>query len=388
MNSYSTSSLLAVQVTPAVARESSGPSYSVLRLNQALRDQSVDSRVASLDWPGTPTGLPHVRCFKIGIGGERLGRSPAMARWLREVAANTPSIILHGHAMWQATGWYPSWAAKDTGAHVVISPRGTFAPHAMASGSKIKRLMWPLIQRPACQEAHCFHATAHAEAADIRALGFRQPIAVVPNGIDVFPLDGSTRPARSVLFLGRLHPVKGLPVLLKAWAVIEREFPQWTLDVAGSDVDYYGRSGHFAEVTGLATQLGLRRIRFVGEVHGSQKSRVLHESAVFVLPTRGENFGVAVAEALAHGVPAIVTKGAPWAGLQEHRAGWWIDFGVDPLVHALRQALASAPEQLAAMGARGREWMIRDFSWDVVGAKMAETYRWLNGQRPKPEWVV
>jgi glycosyltransferase involved in cell wall biosynthesis len=177
-------------------------------------------------------------------------------------------------------------------------------------------------------------------------------------------------------------------MLLQAWAVVEPEFPDWTLTVAGSDEGYYGVTGHLAEVTGLATQLGISRIRFVGEVHGSQKSRVLRESAVFVLPTKGENFGVAVAEALAHGVPAIVTKGAPWAGLEEQKAGWWIDLGIEPLVLALRQALSSPPEQLAAMGARGREWMMRDFSWDVVGAKMAETYRWLHGQRPKPEWVV
>jgi glycosyltransferase involved in cell wall biosynthesis len=382
------SDLQIVQVTPSLARESSGPTYSVLRLNQALRERRVESCIAALDWPGTPSPLPHVRLFRVGVGPKRLGRSPDMARWLREVAEDCSSLVLHGHAMWQATGWYPSWAAKDTNAQVVISPRGTFAPGAMASGSKIKRLIWPLIQRPSCQEARCFHATAHAEAADIRALGFKQPIAVVPNGIDVPSAAAEVQPLRSVLFLGRVHPVKGIPVLLHAWAVIEREFPQWTLEVAGSDLGYYGTSGHLAEVTALARQLSLSRMRFIGEVHGPEKSRILRESSVFVLPTKGENFGVAVAEALAHSVPAIVTKGAPWAGLEEHKAGWWIDFGVDPLVHALRQALSSPPEQLAAMGARGREWMIRDFSWDVVGAKMAETYRWLHGQREKPEWIV
>lgn len=382
-------SVQVVQVTPAIARQSSGPSYSVLRLNQALRDQSVGSCVAALDWPGTSMGLPHVQLFKMGLGGKRLGRSPAMMRWLRELVANYPSLILHGHAMWQATGWYPSWAAKGTNTRVVISPRGTFGHAAFVGGSTLKRAVWPLLQRPACRAAACFHATAYSEAQEIRALGFDQPIAVVPNGIDVLPTecDVGTR-AKTVVFLGRIHPKKDIPTLMRAWHAIEPEYPEWSLCVAGSDETYYGVSGHLDEMKSLCGELALRRVRFVGDVHGGAKRDLLSSAALFVLPTKNENFGIAVAEALAHGVPAIVSKGAPWAGLEEQQAGWWIDFGVDPLVHALRQALSLAPEQLAAMGARGREWMMRDFSWDVVGAKMAETYRWLNGQRPKPDWVV
>jgi glycosyltransferase involved in cell wall biosynthesis len=383
------SSVRVVQVTPAIARESSGPSYSVIRLNGALRDHGIDSCVAALDWPGTRVGLPNVRLFKMGVGPRRLGRSPAMMRWLHELAAHCPSLILHGHAMWQATGWYPSRAAKGTNARVVISPRGTFGNAAFGGGSALKRAVWPLIQRPACRAADCFHATADSEAQEIRALGFVQPIAVVPNGIDVTPDQYPVLPrSKTVVFLGRIHPKKNIPTLIRAWHAIEPEFSEWSLCFAGSDESYYGVSGHLDEMKSLCRDLALQRVRFVGDVHGVAKATLLSCASLFVLPTKNENFGIAVAEALAHGVPAIVTKGAPWAGLDDHKAGWWIDFGVDSLVHALRRALSSTPAQLAAMGARGREWMIRDFSWDVVGAKMAETYRWLDGQRPKPDWVV
>jgi glycosyltransferase involved in cell wall biosynthesis len=236
--------------------------------------------------------------------------------------------------------------------------------------------------------ARCFHATSDAEAQDIRALGFDQPVAVVPNGIDV-PHRGSPQErTKSILFLGRVHPVKGVPLLLKAWAAVEHDFPAWTLRIAGSDAGYYGVSGHLSEVKTLAKQLGLARVDFAGEVLGDNKRSLLQSASVFVLPTKGENFGIAVAEALAHGMPAIVTKGAPWQGLEENRAGWWIDFGVDALVHALRQAIRTPPDELAAMGTRGRVWMIRDFSWEVIGQKMAETYRWLGGNSPRPTWVV
>ena len=86
---------------------------------------------------------------------------------------------------------------------------------------------------------------------------------------------------------------------------------------------------------------------------------------------------MAVAEALASGTPAIVTKGAPWAGLQQQQAGWWIDIGVDPLVDCLKEALAISPTQLTAMGQVGHKWMLRDYSWERIGAQLSMVYRWL-----------
>jgi len=95
-----------------------------------------------------------------------------------------------------------------------------------------------------------------------------------------------------------------------------------------------------------------------------------------------------VAESLAAGTPVIVSKGAPWEGLTERCAGWWIDIGVTPLVDCLKEAMSRTPAELAAMGDRGRLWMQRDFSWDGVGEKMIATYRWLcDRSLPVPPWV-
>lgn len=94
-----------------------------------------------------------------------------------------------------------------------------------------------------------------------------------------------------------------------------------------------------------------------------------------------------VAEALAAGVPAIVSKGAPWPDLERQRAGWWIDIGLDPLVTCLNHALGQAGDALAEMGQRGRSWMEKDFSWQYVGRQMTETYRWIVLGGPRPEWV-
>ncbi|MCX6879269.1 MAG: glycosyltransferase [Verrucomicrobia bacterium] len=95
---------------------------------------------------------------------------------------------------------------------------------------------------------------------------------------------------------------------------------------------------------------------------------------LFVLPTHSENFGIVVAEALACGVPVITTTGAPWAGLLDHRCGWWVDVTVDALAGALEAAIALTDDERAAMGQRGREWMLRDFGWSEIARRMIAGY--------------
>lgn len=146
--------------------------------------------------------------------------------------------------------------------------------------------------------------------------------------------------------------------------------------------------GYLAEIQRLANKLQLERIEFSGALRGGQKWQAYQEADLFVLPTYSENFGMAVAEALAARTPAIVTRGAPWAGLEQQGAGWWIDIGVDPLVACLEDALGRSTENLNDMGQRGRSWMENEFSWLHAGYKMAETYRWILNGGNKPEWVV
>lgn len=131
--------------------------------------------------------------------------------------------------------------------------------------------------------------------------------------------------------------------------------------------------------------LGLARVSIEGPVYGDAKIAAYHNADVFVLPTLNENFGLTVAEALAAGTPAIVTKGAPWSGLESEGCGWWIDHGIEPLAAALEHAMAFPREGLKAMGVRGRAWMARDFSWDRVAHDMLNVYRWLvEGGKPPP----
>lgn len=384
-----TTPLSVIHTVPAISEEASGPSYSVVRLCEALAEDGQDVTLAALDWAPIPSPPTFLKTFPLGWGPRRLGRSPEMKQWLDKQVVTKNVDVLHNHGMWQMNAVYPGWASRKGNVNLVVSPRGAFSSWAMKSGSSSKRLFWPLLQSPALAATTCFHATAESEYADIRRLGFRQPVAIIPNGIDIPNLlPKSEKDYRTLLFLGRIHPVKGLDMLLPAWRAVQNRFPEWRLIIAGSDEGYYGKSGYLDELHLLSQKLGLERIVFMGELCGAAKLKAYRDADIFVLPSHSENFGVTVAEALAAGIPAIVTKGAPWQGLVKQRSGWWIDTGVDSLADCLEAALSLSSNELVDMGMRGRCWMETEFSWERIGAQMADTYRWLlDKSLPVPAWV-
>lgn len=371
-----------VHIMPDVDKEASGPSYSVMRLCEFLRERGDETELAVITASGVPHGKPFIRPFGRGFGPPRLGSSPDMRRWLVEQVASGSVDIVHNHSLWMMPNVYPGWATRGTNVPYVVSPRGTLSAWAMRSGSNIKRVFWPLLQRPAIRHAALFHATAISEYEDIRRLGFRQPVAVIPNGIDL--PEFRQKPARSertLLFLGRLHPIKGIEFLLQAWKELHREFPDWRLRIVGP-----GESAYVEKLKQHAE--GLQRIEFSGPLYGQDKFEAFRSADLYVLPTHSENFGMTVAESLACGTPAVVSQGAPWQQLESQRAGWWPEIGAEPLLASLRQAMAGSREGLDNMGANGRDWMARDFSWSGVVASMHASYAWLAAGGDAPACVI
>jgi glycosyltransferase involved in cell wall biosynthesis len=262
------------------------------------------------------------------------------------------------------------------------------APAALQISKWKKKPVWHLWQKSALQSADCIHATALSEYEEIRALGLKNPVAVIPNGIDVPPLperwsqSGDGMGIRTILSLGRLHPKKALDVLIRAWAFLEPRYPNWRVRIIGPS-----EGGCDEALRQLARSLGLRRLTIEGPVYGDKKLVTYRGADLFVLPTRNENFGIAVAEALAAEVPVISTKGAPWSGLEQEGCGWWIDQGVEPLARSLEKAMELDPLALVDMGRRGREWMERDFGWHRVATEMRAVYAWLRQEAPMPSCV-
>lgn len=378
-----------IHVIPSIAEEASGPTYSVVRLCESLAAAGQVVTLASLAFAPVATPPNFARLFPTGLGPRRLGRSPAMYRWMKTECRSGNVDIVHNHGMWQMNAAYPAWISTSSNVRAVYSPRGALSSWAMSYGSRTKRVFWPLFQRPALRKADCFHATSLAEYEDIRRLGFNQPVAIIPNGIDTEALPKKRIGARrTLLFLGRLHRVKGLDVLIRAWREVQYQFPDWQLGIVGSDESHYGASGYRSELEMLVQELNASRVEFLGPRYGDEKKQQYRDADLFVLPSHSENFGVAVAEALAMETPAVVSRNAPWSGLLERGAGWWVESGVDSLASCLRTALSCTPVDLAEKGRQGRRWMVEEFSWGSIGERMADTYAWLCGRSSSvPEWV-
>jgi glycosyltransferase involved in cell wall biosynthesis len=170
------------------------------------------------------------------------------------------------------------------------------------------------------------------------------------------------------LFLGRVHPKKGLPMLIEAWARVRPN--GWYLQIAGPD-----EAGHRAEVQNAIFAAGLSEVVFfVGPIGGEKKEYAFSNAELFVLPTHSENFGIVVAEALAHGLPVLTTTGAPWSTLAERGCGWRVDATVEGIAKGLRQATSCDPETLYAMGTKGREWVQTELGWERVAKEVIATY--------------
>lgn len=377
-----------IQIVPNIDKEASGPSYSVVRLCQALRKAGDDTKLAVLEPKPSAADYSFANYFPYGLGPKRLGISPEMKKWLRNEALGEKCKIMHNHSLWMLTNTYAASAIKDTSCKLIVSPRGTLSAVALARTGLQKFLLKPIMFLPVMRRTAAFHATSIQEYRDIRAQGYKQPVAILPNGVDIPEvLIKKSKNKRQLLFLGRIHPIKGIDNLLKAWKQIQTSNPDWELVIAGP-----GEDKHVEELESLATQLDLKNYRFSGPLYGDEKFQAYRQADIYVLPTHSENFGMTVAEALATGTPAIVTKGAPWSGLEKANAGWWIDTGIEPLVSVLEHVLQLTPAKLEELGDNGRTWMKRDFSWEKIGENMVEFYSWvtndaLQNSRKVPDFV-
>jgi glycosyltransferase involved in cell wall biosynthesis len=383
-----------VQVVSGLEFADGGPSYSVPRLHWALCQAGIEDRIFTDLVPGeaandTDEGIVTLdRQFGWIPLLRKLHVSPAMQRRLLDPDERID--LVHSHGLWRFPNIYAGQAARRRQIPHMVSPRGMLSPVALDFSTLSKRLFWAVAQGAIVQEAACVHATSATEYEEIRAFGVARPIAIVPNGVDMPSAPHTTRSAarvderrRTLLYLGRVHPKKGLDFLLAAWVTVAPSFPSWSLRIVGP-----GELGHIAVLKRQIAAMGVPRVVLDGPVYGDAKWEVYRSADLFALPTLNENFGLTVAESLACRRPVIVTKGAPWSGVVGHRCGWWIDTGKQALAEALRIALATPDEELDAMGRRGEAWVREAFSWDSIGGQMADVYRWVLGRGTQPSCVV
>jgi glycosyltransferase involved in cell wall biosynthesis len=313
----------------------------------------------------------------------RVNFTPRYTNHLVSIIDERRIKLIHSHGLWlQCNRVAASISAKLQIPHV-INPRGMLESWAIKHHYWKKMPFWHIWQKQALLKASLFCATSLQEAKSIRKLGFNKPIALIPNGVDFSIVENSRERARKkILFLGRLHPVKGLINLVRAWALIRKE--DWQIIIAGPD-----EGGHQAEVEKEIKRFDLNtNFTFIGPVQDNEKWEIYRNADLFVLPTYSENFGIVVAESLASGLPVITTKGAPWSELEEHECGWWVDIGVEPLAKALTEATALSSAARHEMGLRGRQLVEQNYSWSKIGKDMFSVYEWVIGGGTPPSCVM
>ncbi|MEB3280971.1 MAG: glycosyltransferase [Lyngbya sp.] len=386
-------------VVASINEEVGGPAYSVTHLTQALSEQKIFPHLFTLNYQKVGEQLA-----TNGVKLHSYNATP-IARYLRgfqpsayqhlEQLASTEIDLIHNHGLWMFPNIYARQAALVNRLPLVISPRGMLESWSLKNSWYKKWLAWILYERKNLNSATAFHATSDEELQSIRRLGYKQPIALIPNGITIPSLDNL--PSREVLnqvfpqlsdkkwllFLSRLHPKKGIDNLLYVWQSLINQFPNWHLIIAGPDL-----IGYRAKLESLTTQLGLtKQVTFTGMLSGELKIAALSQSNLFVLPTHSENFGIAIAESLAYGVPAITTKGAPWKDLIEYHCGWWIDDHQKALKEALLEAMKLSDQERQDMGSRGRIMVENKYSWSVIAEEMSKVYHWILGDGDHPSCI-
>ena len=335
------------------------------------------------DLPGAAPGVTLHRRSPAGLLAGLTSRAFGFEGLVRSCVARSGKVIVHDNGVWLPANRQIVRAARRTGTPLVISPRGMLLKGALAIRQVKKRLAWLLYQRRDLAAAAMLHATSDSEAQELRELGARPPIAVVPNAVDA-PAnlkrpDREESSPRTLLFLSRLDPKKGLPLLVSAWSRVRPA--GWRVVIAGPD-----SRGHEKVIRKLVEESGVAGdFQFPGPISDGAKWSLLAAADLVVLPTRSENFGLVVVEALAAGTPVITTKGAPWAELRSHGCGWWIDLDETALVEALREATSINDVRRREMGERGRRLVRERYTWRAAAGQMNDAYEWLmtGGERPR-----
>jgi len=368
-----------------------GPNVAVRALARGLAVRGVEVTVATtnvagegtldvpLDSPVIEDGVVY-RYFARTVPGS-WKFSWSMTRWLWTHAGAYD--VVHVHALFSYATIPGCRAAAHVPVPYVLRPLGTLSQWSLGHRSWKKRPYYALLERSHLDMAAAIHVTSNAEAGDVARLGYGDRVRVIPLGVDV----GERPPARDrpeanrplqLLFLSRLHPKKNIPLLLRALASIRAKPVELT--IAGE-----GEGGYRAELEAMAQELGLsERVRFIGHVDGDAKRSAFADADCFILPSAHENFGIAVAEALAAGLPAIVTPGV---ALAEQVAGSGAGLVADATEAAVAGAMEWAVEHPGALVEMGeRAWWLarRELSWSASCERLESLYRELTAA-PVPE---
>ncbi len=293
--------------------------------------------------------------------------------------------IVHVNTIWLWTTHDAVRVAKKHGMPVVLSLHGMLYPQALQVSRWKKQLALPLFQRNDLRCADVLHATSMAELKSIRDFGLSQPVVVLPNGIEIDampPVRQQVNKVRHFGFIGRINRIKNIDTLLGAWAALGDKTSMCKLSIIGSDDEVYEN-----ELRQFVNDKHLGNVVFAGFLSGERLTRAIRELDYLVLPSKSENFGMVVIEALANGIPVIASTGTPWEELNLHRCGWWVDCTTGTLAKTLAKAIDLQEADRIEMGRNGQLLVERNYTIREIALKFRLLYEWIAGNEPKPSFI-
>jgi glycosyltransferase involved in cell wall biosynthesis len=286
--------------------------------------------------------------------------------------------VVHIHGLWNAAVWSAAAAAREYRKPYVLSPRGMLAPAALAHDRWRKRLVYPIADRRMIGEAARLHATSRPEFEELNRIHEPGRAVYVPNGVELPSCDrqderGTREQFRLpptgplVLVLGRIHPIKRLDLVAAAFARVLKRHAGAHLVLAGPDEE-----GHRQTVEPLFAPLGTS-VTWTGGVDDLGKRQLLQGAAVLVMCSDSESFGMSAAEAMAAGIPVVVTRTCPWPDVELHQTGYWVEQTADAIAAGVSAVLENE-SRATEMGCRGRTLVASRYSWRHAAAALIHEY--------------
>lgn len=369
-----------LHVMPNVSRAFGGPTESLVGYVRAAQAYGVDVHVAApavtaadRRWLDAEMPGAHLHAFA------RAGRhawvvAPGLWMWLWQRGKCYDAIHVHG--LFNPVSSLAARICVGRGNPVVMRPFGTLSRYTFSRQAALKRMYFHLLDRPALQAAGAVHFTTRAEQEEASRLplDLRGRAHVVPppwrGSAQAAALDAkAARP--TVLYLSRLHPKKNVTGLVDAWHTVVEAHPEAHLWIAGDGAEAYVRA-----LRDRVARLGLRgHVSFLGFVQGEEKARVLRQAWAFALPSHQENFGVAVLEAVAAGLPVVISREVQLASfIERHALGRVVERSPEVVAEALKAVLADE-DQRACVAAAGPAAVTNTFGLERVGRQLVALYQ-------------
>jgi glycosyltransferase involved in cell wall biosynthesis len=357
---------------------------------EPLQGGGLGSSTVALHRQMRSLGLDSSLCATVGKAQQHMGENvfefrrirpgflfyaPELRKQVRALAS--AADVLHGHGLYVGTNWLFGREARRQDKSLVYHVHGMFEPYILGRSRWKKMLVHWVFEDSNFRAVRLWRALTSKEADQIRACGIRAPIVVAPNGVSLSDYPQPPNPGlpiatpqvprlektrRRALFLGRIHPKKGLDLLLNAWARLGRARADWQLVVAGPD-----QGGHAASILSLSRSLGLEgQIVYTGPVTGATKAALLYSADLFVLTSYSEGFPVSILEAMACGLPVAATRASNFPYISSADAGWECETAVDAVSDTLAEAVRCSDSERSQRGQNGRRLVERQFCWGAI----------------------